>query len=55
LFFSLLVITVSFMADFAMEAQERAMSRPLPWTKSLFDGPRAAAGAAVRLAMVCRR
>jgi Cu(I)/Ag(I) efflux system membrane protein CusA/SilA len=35
LFFSLLVITVSFLPIFALEAQEGRMFKPLAWTKSL--------------------
>jgi Cu(I)/Ag(I) efflux system membrane protein CusA/SilA len=35
LFFSLLVITVSFLPIFSLEAQEGRMFKPLAWTKSL--------------------
>ncbi len=35
LFFSLLIITVSFLPVFALEAQEGRMFKPLAWTKSL--------------------
>jgi Cu(I)/Ag(I) efflux system membrane protein CusA/SilA len=35
LFFSLLVITVSFLPIFALEAQEGRLFKPLAWTKSL--------------------
>jgi copper/silver efflux system protein len=35
LFFSLLIITVSFMPVFALEAQEGRMFKPLAWTKTL--------------------
>ena len=42
LFFSLLIITVSFLPVFALEAQEGRLFKPLAWTKSL-----AMAGAAM--------
>ncbi len=35
LFFSLLIITVSFLPIFALEAQEGLMFKPLAWTKTL--------------------
>ena len=35
LFFSLLIITVSFLPVFALEAQEGRLFKPLAWTKSL--------------------
>ena len=38
LFFSLLIIVVSFLPVFLLEAQEGRMSRPLAWTKTLAVG-----------------
>ena len=38
LFFSLLIITVSFLPVFALEAQEGRLFKPLAWTKSLAMG-----------------
>src|SRR5271156_539141 len=38
LFFSLLIIVVSFLPVFLLEAQERRMFRPLAWTKTLAVG-----------------
>ncbi|WIM09193.1 CusA/CzcA family heavy metal efflux RND transporter [Enhydrobacter sp.] len=38
LFFSLLIITVSFLPIFALEAQEGRLFKPLAWTKSLAMG-----------------
>src|SRR5438874_359577 len=38
LFFSLLVIVVSFLPVFLLEAQEGRMFRPLAWTKTLYVG-----------------
>ena len=38
LFFSLLIIVVSFLPVFLLEAQEGRMFRPLAWTKTLAVG-----------------
>ena len=38
LFISLLIITVSFLPVFALEAQEGRLFKPLAWTKTLVDG-----------------
>ena len=58
LFFSLLVITVSFLPIFALEAQEGRMFKPLAFTKDLLHGSgRAAvsdAGAGVDAAIRAR-